>query len=224
MNLTSSLPTKAAGSDRPIGWRSTRIGRICSPTQQTITCGSRSTTNGRPSAPSAQPSRPAYWRCRCCRISCTSSTDWTTWRWRSTKASTRFASSPCTASSRSCAMSAEDASNAKVAAAQKFYRALAAGERDTLGTLLHPEFIGHATEGLPLDMGGEHIGPQNMQQNLWWRIGRHYKAEAQVDEFRMLDDGRLFVAGRYRGEGRTSGNRLDAAFIHLIGFSAGGPI
>ena len=121
-------------------------------------------------------------------------------------------------------MSAEDASNAKVAAAQKFYRALAAGERDTLGTLLHPEFIGHATEGLPLDMGGEHIGPQNMQQNLWWRIGRHYKAEAQVDEFRMLDDGRLFVAGRYRGEGRTSGNRLDAAFIHLIGFSADGRI
>ncbi len=112
----------------------------------------------------------------------------------------------------------------KVAAAQQLYRALAAGDRERLASLLHPEFVGHATQGLPLNMGGEHVGPDAMQQNLWWRIGRHYKAEAQVDEFRTLDDGRLFVAGHYRGEGRKSGRRLDAAFIHVIGFSTDGRI
>jgi 2-(1,2-epoxy-1,2-dihydrophenyl)acetyl-CoA isomerase len=114
--------------------------------------------------------------------------------------------------------------DAKVAAAQQLYRALATGDRDALASLLHPEFVGHATEGLPLNMGGEHADPEAMQQNLWWRIGRHYKAEAQVDEFRSLDDGRLFVSGHYRGEGRKSGKRLDAAFIHVIGFSADGRI
>lgn len=112
----------------------------------------------------------------------------------------------------------------KVAAAQQLYRALATGDRDRLASLLHPEFVGHATEGLPLNMGGEHVGPEAMQQNLWWRIGRHYKAEAQAAEFRTLDDGRLLVAGHYRGEGRKSGRRLDAAFIHVIGFATDGRI
>lgn len=113
---------------------------------------------------------------------------------------------------------------AKVAAAQVLYRALAAGDREALTSLLHPGFVGHATEGLPLGMGGEHVGPEAMQRNLWWRIGRHYNVTAQADEFRSLDDGRLFVAGRYRGDARASGNKLDAAFIHVIAFADDGRI
>ena len=73
-------------------------------------------------------------------------------------------------------------------------------------------------------MGGRHDGPEAMQRDLWWTIGRHYKVEAQPEDFRVLDDGRLFVAGHYRGEGRASGRRLDAAFIHLIAFAADGRI
>jgi 2-(1,2-epoxy-1,2-dihydrophenyl)acetyl-CoA isomerase len=107
----------------------------------------------------------------------------------------------------------------EVATAQQLYRALAAGDRDALSKLLHPEFVGHATDGLPLDMGGRHDGPEAMQRDLWWTIGRHYKVEAQPEEFRLLDDGRLFVAGHYRGEGRESGRRLDAAYIHLLAFA-----
>jgi 2-(1,2-epoxy-1,2-dihydrophenyl)acetyl-CoA isomerase len=112
----------------------------------------------------------------------------------------------------------------KVSIAQQLYRALAAGDRAALSTLLHPDFVGHATDGLPLDMGGRHDGPEAMQRDLWWTIGRHYKVEAQPEDFGVLDDGRLFVAGHYRGEGRASGRRLDAAFIHLIGFAADGRI
>jgi 2-(1,2-epoxy-1,2-dihydrophenyl)acetyl-CoA isomerase len=112
----------------------------------------------------------------------------------------------------------------KVSTARRLYRALAAGDRAALSTLLHPDFVGHATDGLPLDMGGRHDGPEAMQRDLWWTIGRHYKVEAQPEDFRVLDDGRLFVAGHYRGEGRASGRRLDAAFIHLIGFAADGRI
>jgi 2-(1,2-epoxy-1,2-dihydrophenyl)acetyl-CoA isomerase len=121
-------------------------------------------------------------------------------------------------------MSADHTFDAKVSTAQQLYRALAAGDRKALSTLLHPDFVGHATDGLPLNMGGRHDGPEAMQRDLWWTIGRHYKVEAQPEDFRVLDDGRLFVAGHYRGEGRASGRRLDAAFIHLIGFSADGRI
>jgi 2-(1,2-epoxy-1,2-dihydrophenyl)acetyl-CoA isomerase len=111
-----------------------------------------------------------------------------------------------------------------VSTAQQLYRALAAGDRDALSTLLHPEFVGDVTDGLPLDMGGRHDGPEAMRRDVWWTIGRHYKVEVQPEEFRLLDDGRLFVGGHYRGEGRASGRRLDAAFIHVIGFAADGRI
>ena len=121
-------------------------------------------------------------------------------------------------------MSVDHTFTTKVSTAQQLYRALAAGDRAALSTLLHPDFVGHATDGLPLDMGGRHDGPEAMQRDLWWTIGRHYKVEAQPEDFRVLDDGRLFVAGHYRGEGRASGRRLDAAFIHLIGFAADGRI
>lgn len=121
-------------------------------------------------------------------------------------------------------MSPDVSYDTKVSTAQRLYQALAAGDREALGALLHPDFVGHATEGLPMEMGGEHVGPETMQKKLWWRIGRHYKAEAHVDEFHGLDDGRLYVGGHYRGEARASGKRLDAAFIHVIGFASDGRI
>ena len=121
-------------------------------------------------------------------------------------------------------MSADDNLDTKVSTAQRLYAALAAGDRQALSTLLHPDFVGHATEGLPLGMGGRHDGPEAMRRDLWWTIGRHYKVEAQPEDFRLLDDSRLSVAGHYRGEGRKSGRRLDAAFIHLIAFADDGRI
>ena len=83
--------------------------------------------------------------------------------------------------------------------AQQLYRALAAADREALSMLLHPDFVGQVTDGLPLDMGGRHEGPEAMRRDVWWTIGRHYQVEVQPDEFRLLDDGRLFVAGHYRG-------------------------
>ena len=121
-------------------------------------------------------------------------------------------------------MSGDHGFDTKVSKAQQLYQALAAGDRDALSTLLHPDFVGNVTDGLPLEMGGRHEGPEAMRRDVWWTIGRHYKVEVQPEEFRLLDDGRLFVAGHYRGEGRTSGRRLDAAFIHLIAFATDGLI
>jgi 2-(1,2-epoxy-1,2-dihydrophenyl)acetyl-CoA isomerase len=121
-------------------------------------------------------------------------------------------------------MGADHTFDTNVSTAQQLYRALAAGDREALTKLLHPDFVGQVTGGLPLDMGGRHDGPEAMRRDVWWTIGRHYKVEVQPEEFRLLDDGRLFVAGHYRGEGRTSGRRLDAEFIHLIAFAGDGRI
>ncbi|MDR3661815.1 MAG: enoyl-CoA hydratase-related protein [Mycobacterium sp.] len=121
-------------------------------------------------------------------------------------------------------MSVEATRGAKVSAAEQLYQALATGDVNALNQVLAPDFIGHAAEGLPLNMGGTHIGPEAMQRNLWWRIGEHFKARALAEDFQLLLDGRLVVIGTYRGSARRSGAELDAAFIHILSFDGQGRI
>jgi 2-(1,2-epoxy-1,2-dihydrophenyl)acetyl-CoA isomerase len=100
--------------------------------------------------------------------------------------------------------------------ARAFYAALAAGDRDQLDALLHPEFTGRIAEGMPFGIGGQHDGPAAMRRNAWGAIARHFEARAEADRFLDLADGRLLVTGRYRGRGRQGGDTLDADFAHLI--------
>ncbi len=63
---------------------------------------------------------------------------------------------------------ASDASppyDAKVGAVRRLYDALAAGDRETLAVLLHPEFIGRATAGLPLGVGASTLAPTRCAAN-----------------------------------------------------------
>src|SRR5712672_4766426 len=97
-----------------------------------------------------------------------------------------------------------------------FYAALAAGDREQLDALLHPEFVGRTAEGMPFGIGGDHDSPAAMRRNGWGAIARHFEARAEPEKFLDLADGRLLVTGRYRGRGRQGGATLDAAFAHLI--------
>ena len=114
--------------------------------------------------------------------------------------------------------------NDAAATAKTLYQALAAGDREAINALLSEDFLGHAAEGLPLGMGGEHRGAEAMQRNLWWKIGKHFKVEAQPDQLRVLDDGDLLVTGHYRGVARRSGRALDAEFTHVLRFDQDGRI
>jgi 2-(1,2-epoxy-1,2-dihydrophenyl)acetyl-CoA isomerase len=111
-----------------------------------------------------------------------------------------------------------------VSTAKALYRALACGDRDSIKKLLGDDFVGHAAEGLPLGMGGEHRGAEAMQRGLWWKIGKHFAVEAQADRFQPLDDGGLLVTGHYRGSARRSGRALDAEFTHVLQFDPDGRI
>ena len=105
--------------------------------------------------------------------------------------------------------------------ARAFYAALAAGDRDQLDALLHPEFKGRTAEGMPFGIGGDHDGPAAMRRNAWGAIARHFEARAEPNRFLDLADGSLLVTGRYRGQGRQSGATLDAEFAHLITIDQG---
>lgn len=105
--------------------------------------------------------------------------------------------------------------------AQELYDALAAGDRDVLDRVLHPDFSGRATEGLPAELGGEHPDRRAMRRNFWGRIAEHYTAAAHPSEMVALDDGRLLVRGRYIGTARTTGRPLDAEFAHVLSVTDG---
>src|SRR5258708_11891138 len=101
------------------------------------------------------------------------------------------------------------------------YAAVAAGDREQLDALLHPEFTGRTAEGMPFGIGGDHEGPAAMRRNGWGAIARHFEARAEPEKFLDLADGRLLVTGRYRGRGKQGGAALDAAFAHLIAVDQG---
>ena len=103
--------------------------------------------------------------------------------------------------------------------ARALYEALATGDADTLAGLLHPDFVGETTEGLPVGLGGTHTGPEAMTRDFWWSIGRHYRARAEPERFLALADGGLVVLGRYTGSARDGGAPLDAAFAHVLAFT-----
>ena len=96
--------------------------------------------------------------------------------------------------------------------ARSLYAALAAGDRDRLDALLHPDFVGEIAEGMPFGIGGRHEGASAMRRNGWGAIARHFTARAEPERFLEVGEGRLLVTGRYRGEGKQGGSPLDAAF------------
>ena len=86
--------------------------------------------------------------------------------------------------------------------ASALYAALAAGNREELDALLHPEFTGRTAEGMPFGIGGDHDSPTAMRRNGWGAIARHFEARAEPEKFLDLADGRLLVTGRYRGQSK----------------------
>lgn len=108
--------------------------------------------------------------------------------------------------------------NTRSDTARALYAALAAGNREQLEMLLHPDFIGEIAEGMPFSIGGRHEGSSAMRRNGWGAIARHFAARAEPERFLEVGEACLLVTGRYRGEGRHGGASLDASFAHLITF------
>jgi 2-(1,2-epoxy-1,2-dihydrophenyl)acetyl-CoA isomerase len=102
------------------------------------------------------------------------------------------------------------------------YDALADWDTGRLAELLHPDFEGTITAGMPLDLGGSYHGPAAMISDCWTRIGRSFAGVKAVPaDVAPLPDGRLMVTGRYQGTARASGGELSADFVHLLTFDDG---
>lgn len=96
------------------------------------------------------------------------------------------------------------------------YPALAAGDRAALDALLSPDFVGRATEGLPLGLGGEYVGAKAMRREFWGKIAKHYDLVAEPTQAHLVAPGRVIVEGTYRGSSRATGRKFEAAFVHTV--------
>ncbi len=97
----------------------------------------------------------------------------------------------------------------------RLYEALEAGDADTIGELLAPDFQGDVAPGMPLELGGHKDGIAAMRDDGWWAIGRAFSVRVKPDEWIPCTDGRLLVIGRYVGRARASGRPFEAEVAHL---------
>jgi 2-(1,2-epoxy-1,2-dihydrophenyl)acetyl-CoA isomerase len=104
---------------------------------------------------------------------------------------------------------------------RSLYRALAAGDRETLDAVLHADFVGEIAPGMPLGLGGRYVGARAMRRDFWAALGRAFDLAAHPDEIVALPDGRVLAVGVYLGTARETGRKLEAAFNHIISVADG---
>ncbi|OKH81438.1 hypothetical protein EB75_16790 [Mycobacterium sp. ST-F2] len=108
------------------------------------------------------------------------------------------------------------AASPSIDTAARLYAAFAAHDGAGLAELLHPEFCGRVSDGMPFGLGGEVHGPEEMLLNVWGGAAAHFEIAPQPDEFVVVGDDRVIAFGYYRGHSRATGKQYSAAFVHDI--------
>ncbi|MFE3453577.1 nuclear transport factor 2 family protein [Nonomuraea sp. NPDC059194] len=101
------------------------------------------------------------------------------------------------------------------------YAAFAQEDPAALLATLHPDLVLRVSEGMPLDVGGEHCGPQAALADCWAVIFRAYDTRPVPEEQVWAGDDRVVVFGHYRGAARATGQAFEAAFAHDLGLKDG---
>lgn len=102
--------------------------------------------------------------------------------------------------------------------ARRLYTAFEEADGPALVALLHPDFEGEVTDGLPEGWGGSYRGPEQMLLECWGQVFAKLETRPVPSEYLQADDGRVVVLGRYLGSARDSGRPHDAVFAHVLRF------
>jgi ketosteroid isomerase-like protein len=100
--------------------------------------------------------------------------------------------------------------------AARLYAAFATHDGAGLAGLLHPEFTGRVSAGMPFGLGGDIDSPARMLSHVWGQAAAHFEIAPQPDEFVTVGDDRIIAFGYYRGHSRATGKQYSAAFVHDI--------
>jgi ketosteroid isomerase-like protein len=99
---------------------------------------------------------------------------------------------------------------------KRLYAAFADHDGAGLVSVLHPEFVGVVSAGMPLGVGGRHYGPQAMLTEVWGPVFSNYDVAPVADEYLHTDADRVVAVGAYRGTLRATGAPVNAAFAHVL--------
>lgn len=105
--------------------------------------------------------------------------------------------------------------------ARELYAAFERADPNLLMELLHPDFVGHVSEGMPWGWGGMHVGPAAMLAEVWAPVWRRFRVRPVPERFLSCDDGTVVVTGTYVGQPRDAAAPLAAAFAHVLALRDG---
>ena len=105
--------------------------------------------------------------------------------------------------------------------ARELYEAFARADAEALLELLHPDFQGEVTAGLPRGFGGTYEGPKAQLADCWARVAAVLDARPEPTELLLAERGTVVALGSYVGRARETGKQLDAAFAHILRFRHG---
>lgn len=102
--------------------------------------------------------------------------------------------------------------------AHDFYSALGRADAARLLELVHDDFTGHLSEGLPDGFGGMHVGARTMLREVWAPIADRFGVRPVPDRMLLCESGEILALGHYVAEPPRS---LHAAFAHMLTFRDG---
>ncbi len=105
--------------------------------------------------------------------------------------------------------------------ARELYGAFERRDPKLLLDLLHPDFVGHVSEGMPGGWGGPHVGPEPMLTEVWAPAWRRFRVRPVPERIMRCDDGTVVVTGTYIGQPRHATSPLTAAFAHVLALRDG---
>lgn len=102
------------------------------------------------------------------------------------------------------------------AVAQQLYDAINAHDPHAILAVLHPNFVGIVSAGMPVGVGGRHDGAEAMLRDCWVTIFKTFDIALEVDELLVAGADRVVACGRYVGTERATSLAVDAAFVHVL--------
>jgi uncharacterized protein len=102
------------------------------------------------------------------------------------------------------------------AIAQRLYNAFAAHDGEALLAAMTEDFVGIVSAGMPLGVGGRHEGRDAMLRDCWAQVFMAYDMAVEADRYLVCAPDEVVVLGSYRGTERTTGDRVDARFAHVL--------
>lgn len=108
---------------------------------------------------------------------------------------------------------AEDAASAAVV--QSVYDYFAAGDVESFVGVLHPEIVWNEADNFPYAENNPYLGPGAVLAGVIAPIAEDWDGFAATPESIIAEGDRVAVQGRYTGVSRTTGEAIDAQFVHV---------